>query len=167
VTTLGGRRRWLPSLSSSNASDARRAERQCLNTLCQGSAADLIKQAMIAIDAVLVGGGGGGTAAGDAVGGGGAGRGGLPVGAPAGGVGLGRAVGGSGGVSGRLLLQVHDELVFEVEASGAAALRAAVSQAMVGDVTQLAVPLRVVFKQGASLGALHVVHEAMSQPVPS
>jgi DNA polymerase I-like protein with 3'-5' exonuclease and polymerase domains len=64
-------------------------------------------------------------------------------------------------------LQVHDELVFEVEASGAAALREAVTQAMVGRVTQLAVPLRVVLKQGASLGDLHTVHEAMSQAIPA
>jgi hypothetical protein len=43
VQTLLGRRRWLPDISSADPKSRARAERQAVNTLCQGSAADLIK----------------------------------------------------------------------------------------------------------------------------
>ena len=44
VTTLGGRRRYLSAIASVNLDERRRAERQAVNTVAQGSAADLIKQ---------------------------------------------------------------------------------------------------------------------------
>ena len=74
-----------------------------VNTLCQGSAADLIKRAMLAIDAELL------ARAAEAEGGG----------AGGGGEGGGGGGGGAGSTmhlasTGRLLLQVHDELIFEV-----------------------------------------------------
>ena len=43
VTTLLGRRRYLKGISSQSRSEASKAERQAVNTVCQGSAADLIK----------------------------------------------------------------------------------------------------------------------------
>ncbi|EOD33149.1 hypothetical protein EMIHUDRAFT_63399 [Emiliania huxleyi CCMP1516] len=127
VQTIGGRRRWLPALKSTKGEERRKAERQCINTLCQGSAADLIKRAMVAIDDRL-----------------------LRM---------------SGGVAprGRLLLQVHDELVFEVEEGGAAALRDAVTKAMVHDAAMLKVPLRIVIKQGPSLGQLETESDNLTQ----
>ena len=74
VTTLLGRRRVIPELSMRNETDRAAGERIAANTPIQGSAADLCKLAMLAIDR------------------------GLPAVAP----------------HARMLLQVHDELVFEV-----------------------------------------------------
>ncbi len=51
--TIFGRRRYLPDLSSTNRQRRDMAERMALNAPIQGSAADLIKRAMLAIDARL------------------------------------------------------------------------------------------------------------------
>ena len=75
VETLGGRRRYLPDLNSDNRAFKENAERIAGNTPIQGSAADLIKVAMIRIHERLE-------------------KGSLPC---------------------TMLLQVHDELVFEVD----------------------------------------------------
>jgi len=72
--TILGRRRYLPDLTSDNRQRREMAERMALNAPIQGSAADIIKVAMLGVDRAL------------------------------------RA----GGLRSRLLLQVHDELVFEV-----------------------------------------------------
>lgn len=48
VTTLAGRRRLLPELHSRNNQRASQAQRQAVNTVIQGSAADIIKMAMLA-----------------------------------------------------------------------------------------------------------------------
>ena len=85
VETLFGRRRYIPEINDRNFNLRAFAERTAQNTPLQGSAADLIKRAMIAIHAAL----------------------------PA------------AGLTSRLLLQVHDELVVEApiaEAERAAAL---------------------------------------------
>jgi len=74
VTTLLGRRRNLPDIGSSNRVKREFAERTAINTPIQGTAADIIKLAMVAVDQVIR-------------------KHGLPA---------------------RLLLQVHDELVFEL-----------------------------------------------------
>jgi DNA polymerase I len=47
VSTLAGRRRYIPLLQSSNGNERRMGERTALNSTIQGSAADLIKQAML------------------------------------------------------------------------------------------------------------------------
>lgn len=49
VKTLLGRTRYLPTINSSNPKEKSKAERQAVNTICQGSAADIIKIAMIKI----------------------------------------------------------------------------------------------------------------------
>ncbi|HEX6444502.1 MAG TPA: DNA polymerase I [Streptosporangiales bacterium] len=72
--TLLGRRRYLPDLVSDNRQRRQMAERMALNAPIQGSAADIIKVAMLRVD---------------------------------------RAIG-DAGLRSRMLLQVHDELVFEV-----------------------------------------------------
>jgi len=48
VTTLGGRRRLLPGINSANRQASALARRQAINTAIQGSAADIIKLAMLA-----------------------------------------------------------------------------------------------------------------------
>ena len=50
VTTISGRKRYLPNIRSSNATARSQAERQAVNTTVQGSAADLVKLAMTSID---------------------------------------------------------------------------------------------------------------------
>ena len=53
VSTLYGRRRWLPELKSSNFNTRAFGERVALNMPIQGSAADIIKLAMLRVDAAL------------------------------------------------------------------------------------------------------------------
>jgi len=102
VTTLLGRRRPLPDLASRNRTLRNAAERMAVNSVIQGTAADLIKKAMVAVDAAI------------------------------------RAE----GLPARMILQVHDELVFEVEQGAAARLGARVREIMQG-VLSLRVPLVV------------------------
>jgi DNA polymerase I len=83
------------------------AERMALNAPIQGSAADIIKVAMLDVDRAL------------------------------------RA----GGLASRMLLQVHDELLFEVAPGELDDLRALVSEAMCG-AYELTVPLAVSFGTG-------------------
>ncbi|NLY41607.1 MAG: DNA polymerase I [Desulfovibrionales bacterium] len=49
VTTLAGRRRMLPDINSRNANLAQQARRMAINAVVQGSAADIIKKAMLAV----------------------------------------------------------------------------------------------------------------------
>ena len=53
MTTLYGRRRYLPELKSSNFNLRAFGERVALNTPIQGTAADIIKLAMIRVDQAL------------------------------------------------------------------------------------------------------------------
>lgn len=53
VETLDGRRLWLPDITSSNAIRRKAAERAAINAPMQGTAADIIKRAMIAVDGWL------------------------------------------------------------------------------------------------------------------
>ena len=53
TTTLLGRRRYLPELSSGNFRDRQMGERMALNAPIQGAAADIIKKAMIELDREL------------------------------------------------------------------------------------------------------------------
>jgi DNA polymerase-1 len=100
--TILGRRRYLPDLVSDNRQRREMAERMALNAPIQGSAADIIKVAMLNVDRAL-----------DAE-----------------------------GLGSRVLLQVHDELVFEVAPGERAALEALVRREM-GAAYELSVPLDV------------------------
>ncbi|HLG94442.1 MAG TPA: DNA polymerase I, partial [candidate division Zixibacteria bacterium] len=100
VTTLLGRRRFIPEINSENFQLRSFAERTAINTPLQGSAADVIKAAMIAVDAEMV------------------------------------------GKKSKMILQVHDELVFDAHQSELAWLKAMVKEKMEG-VIQLKVPLKV------------------------
>jgi DNA polymerase-1 len=100
VRTLFGRRRPIPDIESRNANQRGFAERTAINTPLQGTAADLIKLAMIALDRKLA----------------------------------------ERKLKTRMVLQVHDELLFEVPADEAAEVEALVRAEMEG-VAKLNVPL--------------------------
>jgi len=106
VETLAGRRRYIPEIRSSNYNIRQFGERAATNAPVQGSAADIIKLAMIQIDDALAGSGT------------------------------------------RMLLQVHDELVFEAPRADAEAVRATITREMTG-AFPLNVPLEVVTGVGA------------------
>ena len=56
VKTMFGRRRYLPDINSKNPAARSAAERTAVNTPIQGTAADLVKRAMLSVDAALRGG---------------------------------------------------------------------------------------------------------------
>jgi DNA polymerase I len=112
TSTVLGRRRYLPELDSSNRNVREAAERAALNAPIQGSAADIIKVAMINVD----------TAMRDA------------------------------GLASRMLLQVHDELLFEVAEGERETLEALVRDKM-GGAYPLEVPLEVSVGYGRSWDA--------------
>jgi len=114
VRTLLGRRRFLPDLRSKNRVLREAAERMAVNTVIQGTAADLIKKAMVAVDADL-------TAA---------------------------------GLAARMLLQVHDELVFEAPEAEIGPLRELVTGCM-EKAFDLRVPLVVDTGVGATWREAH------------
>ncbi|WP_433125851.1 DNA polymerase I [Micromonospora sp. CA-240977] len=107
TSTILGRRRYLPDLASDNRQRRDIAERMALNAPIQGSAADIIKVAMLHVDTAL----------------------------------------GEAGLRSRMLLQVHDELVFEVAPGEREALEALVRREM-GAAYPLSVPLEVSVGEG-------------------
>ncbi|MFT5422612.1 MAG: DNA polymerase-1 [Phycisphaerales bacterium] len=127
VQTMMGRRRPILEIDSTNPNRRSLAERMAINTVVQGSAADLIKIAMVDLHRRLMAsnpasgpksspvperGGGGGVAAGDG--------GGPSSLSSLGGEGWGEGVLASPALAGTLmLLQIHDELVFESPESSA------------------------------------------------
>ena len=100
--TIFGRRRPFPDLASPNRQLRENAERAALNAPIQGAAADLMKIAMIRIEADIA----------------------------------------SAGLKSRMLLQVHDELIFELAAGEREQLETLV-RAQMGAAADLLVPLDV------------------------
>ncbi|WP_222849507.1 DNA polymerase I [Trebonia kvetii] len=109
TSTIMGRRRYLPDLTSDNRQRREMAERMALNAPIQGSAADVIKVAMLRVSAALK----------------------------------------SSGLKSRMLLQVHDELIFEAAPGELDALTSLVKTEM-GGATSLRVPLEVSIGTGRS-----------------
>ncbi len=109
VTTMLNRRRYLPEISSSNHNIRSFAERMALNTPIQGSAADIIKLAMLKIDRVIE----------------------------------------EGGFSASMLLQIHDELLFEIEESELDFFAPMIKKEM-ENALELSVPLQVDLKWGTN-----------------
>ncbi|MEU1430965.1 DNA polymerase I [Nocardia sp. NPDC005746] len=107
--TLFGRRRYLPDLDSSNRQRREAAERMALNAPIQGTAADIIKVAMIDTQRAI------------------------------------RAA----GLKSRMLLQIHDELVFEVAAGEREQLESLAREHM-SNAIELSVPLEVSVGVGRS-----------------
>ncbi len=114
VSTILGRRRAIRGIRTGAGRQRNLAERTAINTVIQGSAADLIKEAMIAIYRRL-----------------------RRECSPA-----------------RMLLQIHDELIFEVPAEHRDTLAALVAEEMTG-VRQLKVPLKVDLKAGPNWADAH------------
>ncbi|MBT2144419.1 MULTISPECIES: DNA polymerase I [unclassified Rhodanobacter] len=113
VETIFGRRLYLENLTSRNQGLRQGAERAAVNAPMQGSAADIIKRAMIAVAAWL-----------------------------------------KDRDDAHMLMQVHDELVFEVRADAVDVVRAAVVERMSG-AAELAVPLLVDVGVGANWDEAH------------
>lgn len=114
VETVFGRRLYFPELSGAKGPRAAAAERAAINAPMQGTAADLIKMAMVAVQDWL-----------DAE-----------------------------GLRSLMVMQVHDELVFDVTEDEAAILRERVPALMAG-VAELAVPLVAEVGEGPDWGAAH------------
>ncbi|MDH3685926.1 MAG: DNA polymerase, partial [Myxococcales bacterium] len=114
VRTLLGRRRYLPDLNSRNRAVRQASERMAVNTVIQGTAADLMKKAMVEVAEGLE----------------------------------------SEGLRARMILQVHDELVFDVPTDETAALEKLVRARMEG-VYALEVPLEVDVGQGKNWREAH------------
>ena len=113
TTTMFGRRRYLPELQSSNFRLRALGERMALNAPIQGSAADILKKAMIDVDAALRK---------------------EPV--------------------AKMLLTVHDELVFEVPADKLAQARTLIEKAMI-QAADLRCGLAVEVHSGANWAEAH------------
>jgi len=107
VTTIAGRRRYLPQINSKNQLIRQLAQRQAVNTPIQGSASDLIKLAMVNIHRQV-------------------GQENLPI---------------------RMILQIHDELVFDIPKADKRGFVELLRQKM-ENVWQLEVPIKVDIKQG-------------------
>lgn len=125
--TLFGRRRYLPELNVGNFQLRAAAERMAVNHPIQGTAADLMKMAMIEVYKELA-------------------KGQWPSSPPArGGVGVVGAV--------KMILQVHDELVLEVKESLAEEVGALVKKTM-ENVVSLRVPIKVGVSSNRSWGEM-------------
>jgi DNA polymerase-1 len=114
VETIFGRRLYLNDIRSGNGALRQAAERAAINAPMQGSAADIIKRAMIAVDAWIE----------------------------------------SQHVAAKLIMQVHDELVFEVAADAAESVGARVRACMT-DAAELRVPLKVDVGIGSNWDEAH------------
>ncbi|MGA9524276.1 MAG: DNA polymerase I [Myxococcaceae bacterium] len=114
VETLFGRRRYIPDIHSRNRNAAQAAERAAINMPIQGTAADLIKMAMIQLDQRLA----------------------------------------AGGFRARMLLQVHDELLFEAPEAEVEQI-VALSRELMSGVASLRVPLKVEVGAGPTWADAH------------
>jgi len=109
VTTLLGRRRYIPEINNKNMGIRQFAQRQAVNTPIQGTASDLIKLAMIKIGAQIK----------------------------------------DRGLKAKMILQIHDELVFDLPIPELNILGGIVKIEM-ENVMKLAVPIKVDMKKGAN-----------------
>jgi len=115
VRTLAGRIRPIPEIQSQNRTIKENGNRMAINTIIQGSAADIIKKAMIEVHK------------------------------------------GVAGMESRMLMQVHDELVFEYPSEEEAKLIRLVRDKM-ENACELRVPMTISLKSGANWADLHPVH---------
>ena len=109
VETIFGRRRYIPEINSKNATIRALAERNAVNAPIQGTSADIIKLAMIAVDRDIS----------------------------------------AKGLSSKMVLQIHDELVFDTIPDEVETLKGIVVENM-ENVVKLSVPLTVECNYGAN-----------------
>ena len=114
VETVFGRRLYLPDIRSRNVQRRQAAERAAINAPMQGTAADIIKRAMLAVDGWLR----------------------------------------ESSAAARMLMQVHDELVFEVEPAVVELASTRIRAAMV-EAAELRAPLEVEIGVGANWDEAH------------
>ena len=114
VCTILGRERIIAGINSKNRNEKSGAERMAVNTPIQGTAADIVKLAMLSIDGKIK----------------------------------------EKGVKSKLVLQVHDELIFEVPVSEVDEMKSLVKYEM-ENVLKLKAPLRVSIETGESWGDMH------------
>jgi DNA polymerase-1 len=118
VRTILGRRRYMPALRSSNYMLRSAAEREATNAPLQGSAADIMKLAMVRIEGALA----------------------------------------REGLRARMLLQIHDELIFEAHGAQLREIGALVRSEM-ERVVELSVPLAVTVKTGQNWYDVEETHD--------
>ena len=114
VETITWRRRYIPEIKSSSKIVLQGAERIAINTPIQGSAADIVKTAMIKVQAALE----------------------------------------KSDTGAKMLLQVHDELIFECPEDNAENAISIIQREMENAV-QLKIPLRVSVERGKNWGEFH------------
>ncbi len=114
VKTLFGRIRFIPEISNHDANIRQMGERLAMNTPIQGTAADVIKLAMVNIARRIK----------------------------------------AQGLASRMIMQIHDELVFEVRADETDLMESLVREEMEGAV-QLSVPLKVSLRTGQNWAEAH------------
>jgi DNA polymerase-1 len=114
VSTVFGRRLYLPDINAGNVQRRQYAERSAINAPMQGTAADIIKRAMLEVEREIE----------------------------------------SGTLPGRLIMQVHDELVLEVAADAAESASAQLVDIMQG-AAELAVPISVHARSGRNWDEAH------------
>ncbi|MBR2282439.1 MAG: DNA polymerase I [Spirochaetales bacterium] len=114
VKTAQGHIRYIPEMRSSNKTELAAAERAAVNTIIQGTAAEIMKKAMISMDQAIK----------------------------------------DAGLKAKMLLQVHDEVIFEVPEDECSALEDLVRRCMEG-AAKLSVPLKVGIEFGSSWGEMH------------
>ncbi len=114
VETLFGRRLYLPEINARNKMRVQAAERTAINAPMQGTAADIIKRAMLAVDNWLEG----------------------------------------GEVDARMIMQVHDELVFEVASGEVKSVSQEICRLMSG-AAELSIPLLVEAGAGENWDEAH------------
>jgi DNA polymerase I len=114
VETIMGRRRYLADINSANAVVRGFAERNAINAPIQGSAADIIKVAMIQIHQAIA----------------------------------------EAGLQSKMIMQVHDELVFDAKINEIQVLKPIIKSCMEGAI-QLRVPLEIEMNEGANWLVAH------------
>lgn len=112
--TIYGRKRPIPELSSSRMSEREKGKRLAMNSPIQGSAADIIKMAMIACDKAIT----------------------------------------KNNLKSKLVLQIHDELLFEVPDDEVPIMKKLVTKEMENAV-KLSVPLKIELKTGKNWAMAH------------
>jgi len=114
VKTILGRERPIPAINSRNKTEKMGAERMAVNTPIQGSAADIVKLAMLRVTRRLA----------------------------------------AERLASKLILEVHDELIFEVPLGEVERMKSLVKEEMEGAIT-LGIPLRASVETGMSWGEMH------------